>query len=342
MRAILSAVFLYFSVSAIAQGQFSFVEKIDDKKLELHYNGKLITAYYYGDSVEKPVLFPINTIDGVTITRGWPMVSRSGERTDHPHHVGLWLNYESVNGLDFWNNSFAIPKEKKYLYGSIEHQRIISKNTKGASAFLATLSHWVDPESNVLLEEVTEFRFSVEGNAVVIDRTSKLTAKKDVTFKDVKDGMLGLRVARELEMPSKQADQFVDAQGNVTQLPMINNEGVSGMYVNKEGVKGDETWGKRSVWTALNGKKDGSDISIVIIDHPANVGYPTYWHARGYGLFAANPLGQSIFSNGKESLNYKLSAGKKSEFKYRIIIYSGTHLTDQQIEKFSQKFSRIK
>ena len=33
-------------------------------------------------------------------------------------------------------------------------------------------------------------------------------------------------------------------------------------------------------------------MTIAIFDHPGNVNYPTYWHARGYGLFAANPLGR--------------------------------------------------
>ena len=99
------------------------VENPEKKKVEVRYDGKLLTAYCYFDSTEKPVLFPIETLSGVTITRGYPVAPRTGERTDHPHHLGLWMNYESVNGLDFWNNSTAIAPETKtalWIYPSSE------------------------------------------------------------------------------------------------------------------------------------------------------------------------------------------------------------------------------
>jgi hypothetical protein len=63
-------------------------------------------------------------------------------------------------------------------------------------------------------------------------------------------------------------------------------------------------------------------VTISIFDHPANPGFPTYWHARGYGLFAANPLGQKIFSNGKEELNLTLAPGESVTFRYRVLISS--------------------
>ena len=52
-------------------------------------------------------------------------------------------------------------------------------------------------------------------------------------------------------------------------------------------------------WCKVYGKMGNDSISIAIIDHPENPNYPTFWHARGYGLFAANPLGEKIFTNGK-------------------------------------------
>ena len=116
--------------SAFAQKGFSLVDLPASKKVEVRYDGKLFTAYCYFDSTEKPVLFPIKTTSGVTVTRGYPVAPRPGERTDHPHHLGLWLNYESVNGLDFWNNSDAISAEKKPRYGSIRHVKVVSKESK--------------------------------------------------------------------------------------------------------------------------------------------------------------------------------------------------------------------
>ncbi len=73
----------------------------------------LFTRFLYPDSLEKPVLFPIHDAGNIPVTRGFPMEPRPGEPTDHPHHLGCWFTYENVNGLDFWNNSYAIPAEKK-------------------------------------------------------------------------------------------------------------------------------------------------------------------------------------------------------------------------------------
>src|SRR5687767_7434836 len=205
---------LGLTITTLAQKGFSLVDLPSSKKVEVRYDGKLFTAYCYFDSTEKPVLFPIKTLSGVTITRGYPVAPRAGERTDHPHHLGLWMNYESVNGLDFWNNSTAISAERKAKYGSIRHQKILSSSGKKDKATIETLSHWVNNEGQVLLEEKTLYAFSKKDNDFIIDRVATLEAKVPlVEFKDVKDGMLGIRVARQLELPSKQADKFVDASG---------------------------------------------------------------------------------------------------------------------------------
>src|SRR5215203_2488849 len=120
---------LFFSTVCLAQSAgFQVQEQPQNKQVAILYNGKLLTAYNWLDSIKKPFLFPVNTLDGITVTRGFPIAPRAGERTDHPHHVGMWLNYESVNGLDFWNNSTAIPYENRLSYGTIVHQKITGKN----------------------------------------------------------------------------------------------------------------------------------------------------------------------------------------------------------------------
>ena len=330
------------TTSLYAQNGFTLKNNPTQKKVEVRYNEKLLTAYCYFDSTEKPVLFPINTLSGVTITRGYPVSPKAGERSDHPHHLGLWMNYESVNGLDFWNNSTAIPLDKKSKYGSIRHQKIMSSNSKKDNASLETLSFWVNSDGQVLIEEKTRYVFTKKDNDFIIDRIATLEAKvPEVIFKDVKDGMLGLRLARQLEQPSNQADKFVDANGNITPVAKMDNEGVSGMYQNQEGLTGDAVWGKRSQWACLQGKKDGETITIQIIDHPKNVGYPTYWHARGYGLFAANPLGQKVFSEGKEELNLTLKQGEKKTFHYRVIVHSGSALTAAELNQRAADFVKI-
>jgi len=342
----LFSVIILLSLSAITIAQqstgFSLVEKKDKKQVDVFYNNKLLTSYCNLDSSKKPVLFPVNTIDGITVTRSYPFKLIAGERTDHPHHTGIWLNYESVNGLDFWNNSTAIPIERRDHYGTIIHQEIVRKKASGNKAILVTKAIWVRPDNKTLLDELTTFNFSVKENHFIIDRITVLTAKDTtVIFKDVKDGMFAIRVARELELPSKERSSFVDDKGNVTTVPPSGAD-VTGMYYSSNGMKGDSVWGTKGEWVMLAGKKDGKNITIGIIDHPSNVGYPAYWHARGYGLFAVNPLGRKVFSNGKEELNLSLKPGESVSFRYRTVVHSGQFLTNDDMHKLFADFKGTK
>ena len=319
---------------------FKVVEHKHKKQIDVLYNGRLLTTYNYVDSLKKPVLFPINTIDGIAVTRGWPLQPRAGERTDHPHHIGLWLNYESVNGLDFWNNSTAIAPGKRNLYGSIRHDQLVEQKASKDNAVLVVTASWLNNSGDVLLNEHSTYEFTVKDQRFFIARKTTLTATKDkVIFKDVKDGFFAIRVARELEMPSTQEDVFTDSQGNKTAVSkMINNQGVTGNYISSEGIKGDDVWGTKGRWMMLTGKKDGHDITIGILDHPSNIGYPSYWHARGYGLFAINPLGKKVFSNGKEQLNLTLVAHEAVTFKYKVVIASGKNITKEEMDSLADEF----
>lgn len=320
---------------------FRFVERKEQKQVDVLYHNQLLTAYCYYDSSRKPVLFPVNTVDGITVTRSYPFKKVPGERTDHPHHTGIWLNYESVNGLDFWNNSTAIPLEKRSQYGTIRHGEIKSKSATDHQAQLVTTAKWVRPDGVVLLNETSTFQFGVKGKDFIIDRQTTLTAADTtVVFKDVKDGMLAIRVARELELPSRDATSFVDDKGNVTTVAKTSNEGVTGMYYGSTGLRGDSVWSSKGPWVVLTGKKDGRDISIAMLDHPSNPGYPTYWHARGYGLFAANPLGRKVFSKGAEELNFTLQPRQSATFRYRIIIRSGSKPTASELDRLTADFAK--
>jgi Family of unknown function (DUF6807) len=328
------------ATQTMAQGKsgFELKDHPDKKQIDVLYNGKALTAYCYYDSVMKPILFPLKTVSGITVTRGYPLEPRPGERVDHPHHTGLWLNYEYVNGLDFWNNSTAIPYERRSHYGTIYHDEVVKENASGKEAALEVEASWRRPDKKLLLTENTRYQFSVKGDNFIIDRTTTLraTGGEDVSFKDVKDGFLGIRVARELELPSNESVKYVDNSGNVTEVKANSNEGVSGDYLSSEGLKGNDVWGTRGTWVTLTGKKDNKDVSITIIDHPDNPGYPTYWHARGYGLFAANPLGQEVFSKGKEKLDLVIKKNEAVTFRYRVVIHEGHPLTKEQINAMTK------
>jgi hypothetical protein len=172
--------------------------------------GAPFTSFLYPDTLEKPTLYPIYAPDGQLITRGFPMAPRPGEPVDHPHHLGLWFNYENVNGLDFWNNSYAIPAAKKQQYGWIRTHTVTTVN--GTEGVLAYEADWTDQQHDILLRERTTYVFRADKGERIIDRTTTLQALVDtgVSFADAKDGLLGLRVTKELQIPSNAPGQFVD------------------------------------------------------------------------------------------------------------------------------------
>lgn len=331
----------FFSLQLNAQTKkVSFVQNPEAQKVDVLIDGKPFTSFLYPADLEKPILYPLQTASGLTVTRGFPLNKRDNERTDHPHHVGIWFNYESVNGLDFWNNSYNIPADKKSKYGWIRNVKVTGVKEGKNRGTLDYVANWERQDKTVLLKEHTSFVFSGTEHTRTIDRTTTLTAQKDmVHFKDVKDGVLGIRVTKELELPSDKEESYIDNNGIVTKISPSKN-GANGDYLTSAGKKGNDAWGTRGNWCMLAGVKEKQPVSISVIDHPKNPGYPTYWHARDYGLFAANPLGQAIFSNGKEQLNLMLKPGESVTFRYRIIITSGEAQTADQLNKQAADFSK--
>ena len=317
------------------------VPRETDRRVDVLVGGKPFTSYVWPTTLKKPVLFPLRAANGVVVTRGYPLEPRPGERVDHPHHAGLWFNYGDVNGLDFWNNSDAIPVGQRSKYGTIAHRSVRSVKSGSGEGVLDTTEEWVTPDNTPILREETRYVFRASSGARTIDRITTLTAlDKEVVFTDNKEGVLGLRVARSLEHPSLQPEKFTDAQGNVTPVAKLDTAGVHGHYLSSEGKQGDDVWGTRGKWVVLHGDVGGTPVSLAILDHPKNWGYPTYWHARGYGLFAANPLGQKSLTNGKaEATDYKLAPKTSVTFRYEVLILDGT-ATPADISKHYTAFTR--
>lgn len=315
-----------------------------NRKVEVSIDGQAFTSYIYPSeqTLKKAVLFPLRTAKGTLITRGYPMASRAGERVDHPHHVGMWLNYEDVNGYDYWNNSTAIkPEDRLKKYGTIRHTGITQLKSGKDKGLLTVTADWVskDGTGDLTLKEITTYVFSGTASRRIVDRITTLTAQRIVVMPDIKDGMFAIRVARELEHPSDKPDVFVDANGIETKVDKMDNTGITGSYRSSEGIEGEKVWSTRAKWMDLRGRIGNEDISVAIIDHPRNVSYPTYWHARGYGLFAANPLGAKVFTNGKEAVNFRLEKGQSVTFRYRTVITSGK-VSDSELNDLANDFAK--
>ncbi len=308
-------------------------------RVDVTIDGEAFTSYLWDTDQRKPVLYPLIAPGGIEVTRGYPLAPRQGERTDHPHHAGLWFNYGNVDKFDFWNNSSAIKVEDRPKYGSIKHTKIVSAKSGKDTGELVVESLWTNGAGEDVITQTTRYIFSTRkpvgglmakmgsgsvGQARVIDMTVTLHALKKLVFHDDKEGLLGMRVAHFLESANEKGGTFTDAAGNPTAVSENNVPGARGVYLTSEGKAGDNVWSTRGRWCLLTGTNADKDtVTVAILDHPKNPNYPTYWHARGYGLFAANPLGQHIFDAKAPELNYTLDAGKDATFRYRVMLIAG-------------------
>src|SRR3712207_1346511 len=102
--------------------------------------------------------------------------------------------------------------------GTVVHRKVAAARNGRERGELEVESDWVMPDGSTILRERTRFVFHAPGpNARAIDRITTLTAQdKRVLFRDNKEGVLGLRVTRALEHPTKEPLIFTDASGRPT------------------------------------------------------------------------------------------------------------------------------
>lgn len=310
------------------------------QQIHVYYDGRLFTSYFYNaDQVDKPVLYPVYTARGTAVTRGFPLHPQPGERIDHPHHVGIWFNFGDVNGLDFWNNSYAIAPENKHRYGTIRHRAVTHLASSPAQGELSVECDWIDHAGRTLLRETTHFVFTGSGDNRLIYRTTILEAQLDtVAFTDNKEGLLAIRVDRAFEEPSDRAELRVGADSLPADRPVVDNRGVGGVYRNSDGLEYERrAWGKPARWLSLSASKNGEPITIALIDHPGNPGYPAHAHARGYGLFSLNNMGSRAFDPEAAPFRHVLKRNEIITFKHCILIKTNGYATDNELNALAAK-----
>lgn len=260
---------------------------------------KLFTRYIL-NSKTKPVLYPVIGPGGQAMTRQYPFGDAlPNEKADHPHQRSVWFSHGDVNGLSFWHEPGSFGK-KEVPFGTIKHVRF---NKCDGNTIIAE-NQWLDMEGNVLLSETREITFAADNQTRWFDWTSTITAQQDeVTLGDTKEGTFGVRVAGTMKVSEK----------------------LGGKIVNSEGLTDDNAWGKPAKWVDYSGPVDGKTVGIAIFNHPTSYGFPTHWHVRTYGLFAANPFGLHDFYGKDSGKNgaVTLKKGEALTFKYRVVLHSG-------------------
>jgi hypothetical protein len=309
-----------FSVSAQIghSGAHNWQVKPSEKGIEFHFGEELVTTYNFGEGVVKPYFYPLIGPTGENITRHYPM--KEGvphEESDHVHHRGLWFGLGKVNGVDFWHEPGS--KKEKIVYGIMRHKGMNGVQLKGAdqSATIQTRSEWVSSAApdTILCEDARTIRLAKqEDGSLLIDFDIEILANQgDVEIKDDKEGSLAIRV-----QPTLRLDPPKKAEGETVNV---------GTILNSAGQKDKNVWGQRANWVDYSGTDSaGKPIGIAFFYHPTNFRAPSWWHARGYGLFACNPFGESHLSNDKETSkgDYTIKNGESLKIRYRLILHPGT------------------
>ncbi|MHC4728266.1 MAG: DUF6807 domain-containing protein [Planctomycetota bacterium] len=338
-RTVIVLVVFVLCAAALGNPITQSVEFVKNKnRIDVLVGGRHFTSYVYGNEHTKPMLVPLRTPSGIEVTRRYPLTEMKGGSDDHQHHVGIFFAVDKVNGTNFWNNIVPLPQ--------IKHIKTTQVAVDNGKTKLSTVMHWIDQDGKVLLEENRTMVFLAGDNEdeCAIDFSIDLTAKQaEVVFEDIEEGVFAIRVADCL----RESNPKVMLKHGQP-LPKESISG-TGRYFSSNG---DETaknvWGKRARWVALQGIRKGKVIGIAILNHPASINYPTYWHVRNYGLFSANPLGQGDFqrqskykNNPVQPLRLTLKQGQKVHFRFLVIVYEGIRTTEQMEVRFRRFITNI-
>lgn len=272
----------------------------DGQQIDVAVDGKaFFTAL--GQSGNKPIIYPIYGPGGEMMTRNYPMKNVEGEERDHPHQRSMWMTFGKVNNLDFWASD-PINGDKAH-FGRIVPRQVESAGGPIAGSMVAH-KDWTDRDGNLVLRERNTIVVYSLPHQRIMDVSFVLTAPENapVLFGDTKEGMFGLRVPSILDTKAKKG----------------------GKIVNSNGIEDDAAWGKSASWVDYSGVINGKTVGVAVLNHPSSFRYPTHWHVRNYGLFAANPFGLHDFGTGKSG-EHKLEAGQSIEFGYRVILHHGRH-----------------
>ncbi|MEM6470951.1 MAG: PmoA family protein [Planctomycetota bacterium] len=275
----------------------------DGDKIVVTIDGQPFTNYHYR-GFAKPILYPVFGPGQRPMTRSYPIVKGvDNEATDHPHHKSIWYTHDEVGGVRFWVESSPDKPIK-----NIGTQKTTSTKIEGDSIIATT--DWTSSDGEVVCSDRRMMTFAADEKTRTIDyKVTWIASSGEVIIGDTKEGTMGIRTHPMLRLTTK---------------PKIGNHTADGQAINSEGLRDRDLWGKRAAWVDYWGTIDGQVTGIAIFDHPLNYRHPTWWHARDYGLIAANPFGINHFEGKPDGTgDLIIKADETITFRYRFVFHRG-------------------
>ena len=290
--------------SASPSAAASVEVKRNGDRIDVLIGGHPFTTYYFGGVTAKPYLFPLRSAQGTVVTRSFPMASDiPGEDKDEPHQRAMYFAHGDINGYDFWGEA-EFPRWSRHpasRFGSTVFRKLDDMQGGPDSGALHAEFDLVTSKGQVIAAETQAYTFMGDEHSRIIDcEFTVLADHGPVKIGDTKEGTFAIRVVKALDSPP-------------------------GRMVNSEGAVGEKAiWGKRADWVDYYGNVAGEDVGIAIFDNPKNLRYPTFWHARHYGLLAANPFGLKEFLHDRrQDGSYLIATGGSLTLRYRVFIHHG-------------------
>lgn len=273
------------SASAIGQSKSKVtVHEGENETIEIRIDEQPFATFNYSGSLPKPFVLPIRTASGTIVNRSLHDESDA----DHPHHKGLWLSIDEVNGQKFWAEKAPIVNVSRKTVHSGD-----------ARAVLQVVNEWRHGETGaVQVRETTDMTFFANR---VIKYDVTFTAEQDeVIFEDTKEGLFGFRVAPSMK----------EKNGGT----VLSSSRVAGTK---------DCWGKPFPWIDYSGTIDGKVVGVTLMDHPLNF-RPSRYHVRDYGLFSISPFGDKAYTNGEqEAKPLHLKKGESLRLRYGAYFHDG-------------------
>jgi hypothetical protein len=330
---VIPACILAFMLSSHAGAEVT-AEK-SDRGVVVKIDGKLFTEYLT-KAGHAPAMWPVMGPTNEPMTRAWPVgPSRDGmkETDDHPHHQSLWFTHDKVNGVDYWKAN--VNDDMGDGGPHIAHREFKGIESGGATARIVTRNDWMDGKKRICEDERTIVYGTRKNGDRWIDFTITIKATDgDVTFGDTKEGTFAIRVADPMRVEAKFGGRFVNSEGEVDGAAW----GVPAKWVDYTGplVAASLRDAKSRVGdTRLHGI-----LGIAIMSHPKSFRPTPRWHVREYGLFTANPFGQSDFPkpDAAQQGAFTIKEGESITLRYRVLLHRGT-TESADIESAFQEFA---
>lgn len=288
--------------------------------IDVLIGGRLFTTYYFDPSIAKPYFQPLRSAQGTIVTRDFPNGDRvpPGDLKDpdlEPHQRPMYFGHGNIDGIDFWGEA-AFPKwSDDSVFGRTVFRKMEEMSGGPESGTLRVDFNLVGPRGRVIADETQAYVFRGNERDRIIDCEFVIKADHGapVTMGDTKEGTFAIRLAKALNSPPAE-------------------------MVNSNGARGEKAiWGKRANWVDYDGIVNGEKLGVAIFDSPASFRHPTYWHARGYGLFAANPIGIREFTNNPANDgSWTIRQNHSLIFRYRVFIHHGNYKQARVAEAYQR------